>query len=820
MDARVNYRAGVVGPTSQPTYSATTAQPIITPEAVVLDFERAGVASRTLAFAIDMLALGATLVGLLLAAVAAGASAEGVGGALIALLTSLLTVVVWFTAFETLWRGRTLGKAALGLRAVSVDGTTLRFQQAFLRAAVGLVDFFLIPIGFIAVVTALVSPRDQRLGDMAAGTFVVRERTAARSKQVVPAWFAPPYGYERYAASLDVSALDEDVYALIRTYLLRMAELTPAARDHLAIRLANPVAVRMGHTPPQWLYPHAFLACVAAAWQRAHGGPAPPLPPVQPAAMAIQAPGYYGQPAPAYPPVQPAPGHPQAYPPAAYPPAAPTYPPAAPTYPPAAPTYPPAAAPARRVPGFPPAAAPAPGHPPAAPPSAAPPPARPRSNRLRHRRRPRPRRRRSRWARARPPPARPIMVSRPRGRRRRPGGPRRPRRGRSVSRSGCETWAVPEPPLTYLDHAATTPLRPAARDAMVPWLGERFGNPSGAHRVARAARAAIDDVRDVVAAAVGCRPGDVVFTSGGTEADNLAVLGVAGARPGPVLAGAVEHDAVLAPLARVGGRTVPVDRLGVVDPDALAERVSADTTLVSIMVANNEIGVVQPTAALAGIVARRAPSAVVHADAVQAAAWLALPERLAGVHLVSLSSHKVGGPQGVGALVVRPGTPLAAVALGGGQERELRTGTHDVAGIVGFGAALAAALAERDAAAARVAALRDRLAAGLRAAIPGLVETGEPAERLPGTLHVCVPGVESEALLFLLDEAGVCASAASACASGAHERSHVLAAMGVPDGLAAGALRLSLGWSSTAADVDRALAVVPAAVARLREAVA
>ncbi len=383
----------------------------------------------------------------------------------------------------------------------------------------------------------------------------------------------------------------------------------------------------------------------------------------------------------------------------------------------------------------------------------------------------------------------------------------------------------PDPPLVYLDHAATTPLRPAARDAMVPWLGERFGNPSGAHRVARAARAAIDDVRDVVALAVGCRPGDVIFTGGGTEADNLAVLGVAAARPGPVFASAVEHDAVLAPLARLGGRTLPVGRRGVVDPSAVADLVEPDTTLVSIMVANNEVGVVQPTAALADAVARRAPSAAIHADAVQAAAWLALPERLAGVHLVSLSSHKVGGPQGVGALVVRPGTPLAALTLGGGQERELRSGTHDVAGIVGFGAALAAALAERDAAAARVAALRDRLAAGLRAAITGLVETGQDpgddaAERLPGTLHLCLPGIESEPLLFLLDEAGVCASAASACASGAHTRSHVLAAMGVPDGLAAGALRLSLGWSSTAADVDRALAVVPAAVDRLREAAA
>jgi cysteine desulfurase len=383
---------------------------------------------------------------------------------------------------------------------------------------------------------------------------------------------------------------------------------------------------------------------------------------------------------------------------------------------------------------------------------------------------------------------------------------------------------VPEP-ICYLDHAATTPLRPEARAAMLPWLGERFGNPSGAHRVARAARQAVDEARDAVAETTGCPAGDVIFTSGGTEADNLAVMGVYGARPGPVLCSAVEHEAVLGPVARVGGQTIPVDPEGVVDLDALDALLTPDTTLVSVMVANNEVGAVQPVADVAERVRRWAPRAAVHADAVQAAAWLPLADRLAATDLVSLSSHKVGGPQGVGALVVRRGTPLRPLVAGGGQERELRSGTHDVAGIVGFGAALASALAERDVAAARVAALRDRLAAGLRSAIPGLVETGcesgiEPAERLPGTLHVCVPGIESEALLFLLDEAGVCASAASACASGAHERSHVLAAMDVPDGLAAGALRLSLGWSSTAADVDRALAVVPAAVARLRGAAA
>ena len=373
--------------------------------------------------------------------------------------------------------------------------------------------------------------------------------------------------------------------------------------------------------------------------------------------------------------------------------------------------------------------------------------------------------------------------------------------------------------LTYLDHAATTPLRPAARAAMLPWLGERFGNPSGAHRVARAARQAVDEARDVVADAVGCRPGEVVFTGGGTEADNLAVRGVTAARPGEVLASAVEHEAVLASVAAVGGRTVPVDAAGIVDLDALAAAVGPETTLVSVMLANNETGAVQPLAEVAEVVARRAPAAALHSDAVQAAAWLALPDRLAGAALVSLSSHKVGGPQGVGALVVRQGTRLRATMLGGGQERELRSGTHDVAGVVGFAAALAAVLAEREATAARVRALRDRLADGLRAAVPGATETGpDRAGRLPGTLHLCLPGVESEALLFLLDEAGVCASAASACASGAHQASHVLAAMGVPADAARGALRLSLGWPSTDADVDHALAAVPAAVARLRAA--
>jgi cysteine desulfurase len=404
---------------------------------------------------------------------------------------------------------------------------------------------------------------------------------------------------------------------------------------------------------------------------------------------------------------------------------------------------------------------------------------------------------------------------------------------------------VPEQ-LAYLDHAATTPLRPEARAAMLPWLGARFGNPSGAHRVARAARQAVDEARDALAEAVGCQPGEVVFTSGGTEADNLAVRGVHAARPGPALCSAVEHDAVLGPVAAVGGGTVPVDGRGAIDLDALARALTPDTTLVSVMAANNEVGTVQPLAQVAELVRRLAPRAAVHADAVQAAPWLALPPLVAGADLVSLSSHKLGGPQGVGALVVRRGTLLHAQALGGGQERELRSGTHNVAGIVGFAAAVRATLSTRDDTAARVRRLRDRLARGLVAAVPGTVVTGTTAtsgpadpdgaagtdagaagmadqadagdapRRLPGCLHLCLPGIESEALLFLLDEAGVCASAASACASGAQQASHVLAAMGIPAERSRGALRLSLGWTTTDADIDHALATVPAAVARLQ----
>ena len=347
-------------------------------------------------------------------------------------------------------------------------------------------------------------------------------------------------------------------------------------------------------------------------------------------------------------------------------------------------------------------------------------------------------------------------------------------------------------------------------------LDAPLGNPTGSHAPARAARRVIDEARDEVAAALGCRPGEVVFTGSGTEADNLAVTGVLGAAGGIAVCSAVEHAAVLRPVRAAGGRTAPVTPGGVVDLDALPSVLGAGVTLVSVMLVNNEVGTVQPLGEVAELVARHAPGAVLHTDAVQAVPWMDVAVAASPAALVSVSAHKVGGPQGVGALVVRDRTPLRAQLLGGGQERERRSGTPNVAGIAGFAAALTATVAGRGATVDRVARLRDRLADGLLTAVPGCRETGERATKVAGTCHVVFDDVESEALLVLLDRAGICASAASSCASGALEPSHVLAAMGVPPGEAGGSLRLSLGATTEEADVDHALSCVPVAVARLR----
>jgi len=387
-------------------------------------------------------------------------------------------------------------------------------------------------------------------------------------------------------------------------------------------------------------------------------------------------------------------------------------------------------------------------------------------------------------------------------------------------------------PLAYLDHASTTPLRAEVAAAMAPFGAERFGNASGSHRVARDARAALEEARDEIASLLGARPGEVVFTGGGTESDNLAVLGVlaaSGRTNAAVVCSAVEHAAVLAPArAAAGGagrvfglgavelRVTPVNEAGVVDLSALEERLGDDVALVSVMLANNEVGTVQPLDDVARVVRRRAPGAVLHTDAVQAAPFLDVAAAAASADLVTLSAHKLGGPKGVGVLVVREGTTLRPLAFGGGQERERRSGTHDVAGAVGMAVALRLAVGRRGTEVARVGALRDRLADGLLSSIGDSVESAPRASVLPGHAHLRFAGVEQEELLVLLDDAGVCASAGSACASGAIEPSHVLLAMGVGGTDARSAVRFTLGYCSTERDVDIALAATPPAVERLR----
>jgi len=374
--------------------------------------------------------------------------------------------------------------------------------------------------------------------------------------------------------------------------------------------------------------------------------------------------------------------------------------------------------------------------------------------------------------------------------------------------------AVDTPALVYLDHAASTPVRPEVVEAMLPYLTDSFGNPSGAHAMARAARDAIDDARAVMAEALGCQPGEIVFTSGGTESDNTAVFGFADR--GPAACTAIEHHAVLDPVHNVGGRIIDVGRDGVVDLDALASTLDDTVALVSVMLANNEIGTIQPVADVAEVVRDLAPKAVVHTDAVQAFPWLDVASLASSADLISISAHKFGGPKGVGALVVRDGVDLVARQVGGGQERERRSGTQNVAGIVAMSTAARLTVEERKTTVDRIEPMRDRLADGLLATIDGTHESGDRARKIVGNCHLCFDRIESEALLYLLEKAGIMASAASSCASGAQDPSHVLAAIGLPRSLAGGSLRLSLGTTTTDEDVDRALDVLPDAVARLR----
>lgn len=383
---------------------------------------------------------------------------------------------------------------------------------------------------------------------------------------------------------------------------------------------------------------------------------------------------------------------------------------------------------------------------------------------------------------------------------------------------------------TYLDWAASTPMRPEALDAMVRAAQDGYGNPTGAHHRARVGRRIVDDARELVADALGALPSEVVFCGSGTEADNLAVFGAQAARGGRVACSAVEHHAVLYPVEHLGGTVIGVDSGGRLDLDRLRAIADDELTIVSVMLANNETGVVQRLDEIRAILDEHAPSALLHTDAVQAFPWLDVAELAQPADLISVSGHKFGGPKGVGALVVRSHVDLRPQILGGGQEFELRSGTHNVAGIAAFGAAAQAMVAERAEVVERVGAMRDRLVTGIRQAVPGTVESAvdalpnqappPPVEKIAGSAHLCFDGIESEALLFMLERVGIYASAASSCASGAQDPSHVLAAMGYPRRLAGGSLRMSLGYGTTDADVDRALAIVPECVQSLRAAAA
>ncbi len=383
--------------------------------------------------------------------------------------------------------------------------------------------------------------------------------------------------------------------------------------------------------------------------------------------------------------------------------------------------------------------------------------------------------------------------------------------------------------MLYLDYAASTPMRASALAAMLPFLSDSFANPSGGHASARVAKTALEAAREQVAAALGADSSEVIFTGGGTESDNLAVEGAARAaraagRGDGVVVGAFEHKAVLAAadrLEREGFRVtrVPATRAGLIDLDALAGALDSQTVLASVMLVNNEVGTIQPLDQVARLVKEYAPVARLHTDAVQAVPWIDVAIAAADADLISISAHKFGGPKGIGVLVARSGVDLEPLIEGGGQERGLRAGTVNVAGAVALASALTTTEQNRATEVAAVALLRDRLMAGLTDRIEGLIENGDRSVKVAGNAHVAIPGVEAEMLLLALDRIGVCAAAGSSCASGATEPSHVLAAMGMGAVAALSSIRLSLGFASTAADVDAALVRIPAAVEQLRSSV-
>ncbi len=382
------------------------------------------------------------------------------------------------------------------------------------------------------------------------------------------------------------------------------------------------------------------------------------------------------------------------------------------------------------------------------------------------------------------------------------------------------------PRLIYMDHAATTPVHPSVVEAMLPYLTEHYGNPSSVHRQGRAALAALDDARRQIAGVLGCSPREVILTGGGSEADNLAIRGAALARReqgggNHLVTSAVEHHAVLHTVEQLRDHfgfeatILPVDAYGRVSPAQVEAALRPDTVLVSLMLANNEIGTLQPIAEINRLV--RGHGALMHTDAVQAGGLLDIHVERLGVDMLTLAAHKFYGPKGVGILYVRQGVPLLPTLTGGSQERSRRAGTENVAGAVGAAAALVWAQAHREAHATSLTRLRDRLIEGVLASVPDTVLTGHPTERLPNLASFAIDGLHgAEELLLGLDLAGICASSGSACTSASLEPSYVLRACGLPTRLAIGSLRLSLGYQNTEADVEHVLATLPSLVERLR----
>jgi cysteine desulfurase len=375
----------------------------------------------------------------------------------------------------------------------------------------------------------------------------------------------------------------------------------------------------------------------------------------------------------------------------------------------------------------------------------------------------------------------------------------------------------------YLDHNATTPPSDAVVSRMASALRDEFGNPSSVHHFGQRAKAVIDEARSAVAGLIGADPGDVVFTGGGTEGDNLAIRGAAEAlEPSGkkhLIASAIEHEAVLntfKALARRGWKTtlLPVDESGIVSPDALRAAITDDTALVSVMHANNEIGTVQPIAILSAIARER--RALFHTDAVQSAGKISIDVKALGVDLLSISAHKFYGPKGVGALWIRRGVRLQTPLTGGKQERSRRAGTENVAGIVGMGIAAREAIGKMESEATRLAALRDRLEDGVLRGVTGTALNGVRSPRVPNTTNISFDRTEAESLLIALDLEGIAVSTGSACSSGTLEPSHVLKAMGFPPHRTQNSLRFSLGAANTEAEIDRVIAVLPGVVEKLR----